>query len=349
VILQETMRQSGMENNSFVDLWHRLHDGVCNDRDYELFPARNLHNGLIVDNGEEWEFSPVIVTSNATRDAINHKAAEAFAEQAGTQLHWYYPIDTHRKAVITDEALIEKLESQHSGQTKHRLRRIPLAIGMPVAVNQNFDVAAGVVNGSYGILRRIRYFTGKDGKRYLKSCVVEIPDSDAVAMPHLPEHHFPILPDSTELKFEHGASHKRCTITRKQVPIEPGFAMTVHKAQGQTMRRVIVDLAGCAGTEPPYVMVSRATSLDGLLVLRDFDARQITKRQSEDLRKELNRIMLQKWLTTAKYGDSKEVREAERMIEELKGRGTGKGVKRKGGKVDGRGGGTKKAKMAGDC
>ena len=29
--------------------------------------------------------------------------------------------------------------------------------GMPVAVNQNFDVAAGVVNGSYGFLRNIRY------------------------------------------------------------------------------------------------------------------------------------------------------------------------------------------------
>jgi len=98
----------------------------------------------------------------------------------------------------------------------------------------------------------------------------------------LPEHHFPILPDSTELKFEHGASHKQYTITQKQVPIEPGFVMTVHKVQGQTMKHVVVDLAGCAGTDPPYVMVSRATSLNGLLVLRDFDARQITKRRTEN-------------------------------------------------------------------
>jgi len=158
---------------------------------------------------------------------------------------------------------------------------------------------------------------------------VEIPDSDAVGMPHLPVHHFPALLDSTKLKFEHGASHKHCTVTRRQVPVEPGFAMTVYKAQGQTMEWVIVDLAGCAGTEPPYVMVSRATSLNGLLVLRDFDARAITKRRSEDLRKELNRIMLQKWLTTAKYRNNSEIREAERMIEVLRGRGTPKRVKRK--------------------
>lgn len=88
---------------------------------------------------------------------------------------------------------------------------------------------------------------------------MEVSNSDAVDFAHMPVHHFPVLPDTTELKFEHGVSHKRCTIKRRQVPIEPGFAMTTHKAQGQTMKRFIVDLANCVGTEAPYVMVSRAT------------------------------------------------------------------------------------------
>jgi hypothetical protein len=199
---------------------------------------------------------------------------------------------------------------------------------MPVAVNQNFDVAAGVVNGSYGFLRRIRYFTDGEGKRYLKSCIVEIPDSDAVEMPHLPRHHFPILPDTTDLKFEHGGSHKRCTIKRKQVPIEPGFSMTVHKAQGQTMDRVIVDLAGCTGTEPPYVMCSRATSLNGLVVLRGFDRRQIGKRRSEELRKEFDRLMHLKWQTIQNYGTVEEVHQAKQELNILRGKNTG-GTKRK--------------------
>ena len=44
-------------------------------------------------------------------------------------------------------------------------------------------------------------------------------------------------------------------VKRRQVPIESGFAMTVYKTQGQTMSRVVVDLAGCSGTfERPYVM-----------------------------------------------------------------------------------------------
>ena len=99
-----------------------------------------------------------------TRDAINIRATQAFAEQTRALLHWYHAIDTHRKMKIMDVVLIQKLEQQHSGQMKHRLRCIPLVIGMPVVINQNFDVAAGVVNGSTGILCRVRYFEDDKGR-----------------------------------------------------------------------------------------------------------------------------------------------------------------------------------------
>jgi hypothetical protein len=329
VMLHETMRQCGNGNADFVELLQRLRDGACNEKDYEILSGRVLKPRTLASKSGEEMFTPVIVTNNATRDEINRKATEAFAARSGCQLHWYHAIDKHKRAVVTDLALIEKLESQHSGQTKHRLRRIPLVVGMPVAINQNFDVAAGVVNGSQGILRKIRYFEDNEGRRYLKSCVVEIDNADDVDMPHLPKRHFPVLPDTTELKFEHGGSHKRCTIRRKQVPVEPGFAMTVHKAQGQSMRSVIIDLTGCVGTEPPYVMASRATSLDGLMVLRKFDKKQIAKRHSEDMRKEFTRLLYLKWKTISECGDGNEVQEANRKLVEMQGENKRYGVKRK--------------------
>ena len=170
-------------------------------------------------------------------------------------------------------------------------------------------------------------------------------NSDAVEMPHLPSHHFPILPDSTEIKFEHGVSHKRCTIRRKQVPIELGFAMTVHKAQGQTMSKVIVDLAGCSGTEPPYVMASRATSLEGLLILRSFERKHITKRRSEELRKEFSRLMYLKWKTVADNGDSDDVDNAMRVLAEMQDNTARKSAKRKIISDVGQGGKCKKRKI----
>lgn len=317
VILHEPMRQSGSKNVNFVELLNRLRDGNCNEDDHEELSKRVLRTRSLEKAGSEWQFAPVIVTNNATRDEINRRASEAFARRTGKELHWYHAIDTHRKTTIKDSALIEKLEEQHSGQTKHRLRTIPLVVGMPVAINQNFDVAAGVVNGCRGILKKVRYFTDTQGRRYLRSCVVDIPDSEDVEIPHLPKHHFPILPDTSDLRFEHGGSHKMCTIKRRQVPIEPGFAMTVYKAQGQTMPRVIVDLDGCKGAEQCYVMVSRATSLDGLLLLRSFDAKQIKKRRSEDLRKEFQRLWLLKWRTILKSGESEEVCEAKERLNSL--------------------------------
>jgi len=46
-------------------------------------------------------------------------------------------------------------------------------------------------------------------------------EADAVKMAHLAERYFPILPDVTEIKFEHSVSHKCHVIKRRQVPIEP--------------------------------------------------------------------------------------------------------------------------------
>jgi len=138
---------------------------------------------------------------------------------------------------------------ESDGQTKHRLGCVPLVLGMPVAINQNFDVRAGVVNGSWGYIRDIWYSIDNEGRHCLKLCIVEIPGADPVEVPHLPAYHFPILPDTTDIAFERGGSHKRCMIKRKQVPIEPGFTMTAYKAQGQTMGKVAIDLAGCSDTE----------------------------------------------------------------------------------------------------
>ncbi|PBK87949.1 hypothetical protein ARMGADRAFT_886567, partial [Armillaria gallica] len=66
--------------------------------------------------------------------------------------------------------------------------------------------------------------------------------------------------------------------------------MTAHKAQGQTLERAIIDLDNCRGTELPYVMISRVKSLEGLLILRKYKYGRISKRQSEDYRKEDKRL-----------------------------------------------------------
>ena len=116
----------------------------------------------------------------------------------------------------------------------------------------------------------------------------------------LPPKHAVVLQDTTDLNFVHPHSGKRCKIKRTQLPLLPAFAMTAHKAQGQTLKKVIIDLENCRGTESPYVMVSRVTLLEGLLILRPFRSSKIKCRQSEDVRKEFKRLDGLKLLTINK-------------------------------------------------
>lgn len=316
VTLTEQHRQSGDGNRAFVELLGRLREGKCTKRDFATLSDRVINKNNY--NGADWDSAPIICYGNAQKDAMNEKACQHFARQTGQKLHYYYADDRHKGGVVEDEALIEKLGSLHSGKTKYRLGRLPLVIGMPVLVSQNFDVEGGVTNGSRGTVKRIRYSIQPDTKRrILKSCIVHIPDSSPVPLPNLTPHEMPIVADITTLSLVVPRTNRHCSIRRTQVPILPAFAMTAHRAQGQTMERVIVDLESCQGTEAPYVMVSRAKSLDGLLVLRPFKSTKIACALSQESRTEKKRLQILDLVCRIDVGDELVVKAAKAALAAL--------------------------------
>ncbi|KAG2342777.1 hypothetical protein BDR05DRAFT_885881 [Suillus weaverae] len=89
------------------------------------------------------------------------------------------------------------------------LGKIPLLIGMPILVSQNFNVEGGIVNGSTGKLRKVRYSLNNERQQVLRSCIVEISHSSDEALPNLFPHQIPIIEDFVELKFTHPNSKKK--------------------------------------------------------------------------------------------------------------------------------------------
>ena len=74
---------------------------------------------------------------------------------------------------------------------------------------------------------------------------------------------------------------------RKQFPLMPCAAMTIHKSQGSTLPKVAISFEGRAQDHLAYVALSRAKSLQGLNLL-NFDSNKI--RVSADVMREMKRL-----------------------------------------------------------
>ena len=303
VVLETVERQQGSGAGELISLLSRLREGKCIKSDYDFLCSRLAQRLASSENMTDWNDAPIIVSENATKDALNFAATEAFARRTGRHLYWYYCTDTHNGEIVNDVELKQHLCTLTSNNTNNRLGRIPLVIGMPVMIMTNFDVTNGVVNGRIGKLISVTYWVDGDGFRHATSCVVESNGIVGDALPGLEKNQAVALQDVTELSFVHPYSQKKCKIKRTQLPIQPAFSMTAYKSQGLSLERAVVDLESCSGSESPYVMVSRVKSLAGLMVLRPFRQDKICCNLQQDVHDELKRQRLLELGTLARHAD----------------------------------------------
>ena len=68
---------------------------------------------------------------------------------------------------------------------------------------------------------------------------------------------YPIVPQRSEWFLDKGRAHPMLSVTRWQLPLAPGFAITTHASQGQTLEAAIVDMQ--IGKEHrPFRVMSRS-------------------------------------------------------------------------------------------
>ena len=138
------------------------------------------------------------------------------------------------------------------GMPSHRLKFKP---GMPVILVRNMDIDAGLCNGTRLIMEAIR-------DSLLKCCIITgTRMGQSVFIPRIgmdsPPTQFPI------------------SFRRRQFPIKPAFAMTINKAQGQTLNFVGVCLKDQVFAHGQlYVALSRVGNPANLWVLSPYDNNQ---------------------------------------------------------------------------
>lgn len=163
---------------------------------------------------------------------------------------------------------------------EHRLEEsVQYKVGTVVLLLVNLNIKQGLVNGTQGEI--IRFQSWDDGPTHndipeqfgedadLKSAKVRM------FMENSKARCWPVV------RFNNGITRTICAtcqvaelgprppyslIGRTQIPLLPAWAITVHKSQGMTLSRVVVDLAKAFEREMVYVALSRAKGLDGLKV-----------------------------------------------------------------------------------
>lgn len=158
---------------------------------------------------------------------------------------------------------------------------------MPVILTTNIDVSSGLVNGSQGTIVGFKHCTADELAQnrstlqaasgiYLKQRLDAVNQFTSRFSPACDHTCFPIVrfadhprdiairPDCSVEEF--GDEPPYTLLMRTQVPLAPCWAMTIHKAQGMTLDRVVVNLRKCFAHGQAYVALSRARTLRRLKV-----------------------------------------------------------------------------------
>ncbi|OWT42225.1 ATP-dependent DNA helicase PIF1 [Pochonia chlamydosporia 170] len=205
----------------------------------------------------------------------------------------------------------------------HRLeRQVQLRVGMLVVLQVNLDLRGGLCNGSQGIIcgfenhdpaKLPRAKSGKASYSYTGHTGHTGPTGHS---PDPPTIHgdYAALKERQVQRFTSGQKQRvwprvlfhngqrrtiyaDCTVNsvgnrepysllhRTQIPLVAAWAMSIHKSQGTTLDRVIVDVTRAFEEGQVYVALSRATSLHGLKVKGNPDGLSVGRGGNADVQR----------------------------------------------------------------
>jgi hypothetical protein len=291
----------------------RLRIRECTLEDLELFNSRvikSVTNEGGVDMSAPVNFpAAAIVRTNLLRETLNLRKAQTNSAKTNRRLIVCAAMDKCATQTLTR---LDREQLLNLNLTSSRLQNalpgfVPLYVGMPVVLRmKNISTDLGITNGSQGYVRQIYTSICPVGFTYCTCAIVEFPDSK-VSLPGLPKGYFPILPTkwtfTTLLTTEDGTTVS-IQLTRNQLPVQPGFAVTGQSAQGKTLPSVVANLH--EGGFGAYVAASRARTQQGLCITEPVTLQQLNKPVPHSLMADAAQLDALEHNTYVHYGFSQE-------------------------------------------
>lgn len=186
----------------------------------------------------------------------------------------YISLTTHNnRAEATNRKELEKLNAKSSNYRATVKGKFP-EMSYPNKEVLELKVGAQVMFVKNDSSPEKRYFNGKIGK------VIHL-DEDEVTV-HCPDDDFNIIvtPEEWEnVKYTVDAETKAITEERigsfAQMPLRLAWSITIHKSQGLTFEKAIIDAEGAFAHGQTYVALSRCKSLEGLVLKSKIHSNQI--------------------------------------------------------------------------
>ncbi|KAF5331416.1 hypothetical protein D9611_011867 [Ephemerocybe angulata] len=323
VILTENMRQtdSGPTEVAFRKALENLRWKSCTDEDIALLRSRIAGSSpeLSVD-AERFKDVSIITALNRDKDLINATSSARFAAENGQQLEDFYSTDTlssaeprrfnpkkPRRVYSTARVLSKSMQVNLWNQPPSTSEQIPgklsLCIGMPVIIRHNEATELCITRGQEARVvgwSALKYPKWR-GRKYLDVLYVELVNPPhPVNLPHLPKNVVPLTRHTESIEAQL-SNDLYIRISRSQIPVLPNFAMTDYSSQGKTRPANVVDISECRSFQGVYTCLSRGTSLEGTLIVRDFSNDLLQGELDGSLRQEYRELQYLTTITDLRY------------------------------------------------
>ena len=220
ITFTELVRQQGADQADFRAQLTRLGEGVFTEEDWMSWRGRDLNmlpateKAIFLDNA--------ILACARKKDMIKHNIAKVKAN--------WQPI-----APIVAECNCATAKSESADQAAGLPTKIIISKNTVFRLTSNLWTEAGLTNGSEGVIHYIIYDSQKRPPSLPVAIIATF--NSYIGPPFLPglANSVPICPVTTDWHSQ------KMKLTRRMLPIILGYALSIHKLQGNTSERLILN------------------------------------------------------------------------------------------------------------